>query len=435
MMMMIAVCAVQTAAVDSRLTSPVRGTVAALSRLPFVIVSGAGSFLHLSVPSALPVVNIPPATATNQPCDDTRTLQPNAASSGPPSSALSACESSSYGLVQTPVVVAGSSGVLSSGASKAVPRLSRLNAIDLSITAATDPEPVNLPSVTAAAASVIQLPAQAIDLTMDDREASESGAGDVAERTVPLQCRAIRAPVTAAAAASVVQPPPQTVSFTSEPSDGGDVLDRSVPVQRREMIAPIPGAVCSAEDAARVGSSYLCSFCGKTFSSAPQLSVHRNIHYFERRSLRCPVCRASMAGRAALEQHLSREHDVDGGPGTARCRVSTAGAADPRPFKCDECGVAFRIQGHLAKHKRSKVHATRLEHSHDLAASTADVAEDCTVTSAFPLSMDEREAEEVECDEEERQNEDDGQGTDSAAIHEPHQPDSGEMMFICQTCT
>lgn len=30
-------------------------------------------------------------------------------------------------------------------------------------------------------------------------------------------------------------------------------------------------------------------------------------------------------------------------------------------FRCDDCGIAFRIHGHLAKHLRSKMHISVLE--------------------------------------------------------------------------
>lgn len=43
---------------------------------------------------------------------------------------------------------------------------------------------------------------------------------------------------------------------------------------------------------------------------------------------------------------------------------TTFGAAtttNPRPFKCDDCKIAFRIHGHLAKHLRSKMHIMKLE--------------------------------------------------------------------------
>merc|ERR1712223_1776895 len=34
---------------------------------------------------------------------------------------------------------------------------------------------------------------------------------------------------------------------------------------------------------------------------------------------------------------------------------------NPRPFKCSDCMIAFRIHGHLAKHLRSKMHIMKLE--------------------------------------------------------------------------
>ena len=34
---------------------------------------------------------------------------------------------------------------------------------------------------------------------------------------------------------------------------------------------------------------------------------------------------------------------------------------NPRPFKCGDCVIAFRIHGHLAKHLRSKMHIMKLE--------------------------------------------------------------------------
>jgi len=350
---------------ETKLSSPIGGTIAAvgpaLSALPFVIVS-AGHLVHLTA-STLPVVNIPQTSIIEQSCD-ALTVQPQKDSSASvlQSSVLSPCSAEvakSLGLIQRTVFTT-LGGVMPG--TKSVPRLSRLNAVDLSLTSVTDS-----------------------DITL--------------------------LPVTAA-------PAPQTTSVTdSEVSESADA-DRIL--QRRE-IAPIPGAVCSAEEAARVGSSYLCSFCGKTFSSAPQLAVHRNIHYFER--LKCSICRLSFASRAALEQHRSKEHDGED---------ETVASADPRPFKCDECGVAFRIQGHLAKHKRSKVHAARLENSQDVPG--AGDAEECR--SALPLSADERDAEEGECDE--CQHEAVSQEMDSAVACEHQKPDSGEICHLsncCSSCT
>lgn len=39
----------------------------------------------------------------------------------------------------------------------------------------------------------------------------------------------------------------------------------------------------------------------------------------------------------------------------------TPTSSNPRPFKCTDCDIAFRIHGHLAKHLRSKMHIMKLE--------------------------------------------------------------------------
>ena len=39
----------------------------------------------------------------------------------------------------------------------------------------------------------------------------------------------------------------------------------------------------------------------------------------------------------------------------------TPSTENPRPFKCSDCMIAFRIHGHLAKHLRSKMHIMKLE--------------------------------------------------------------------------
>ena len=338
------------------------GVVAAVgSALPLVIVS-ARPFIPLSS-STLPV--IPRTTSIRRPCD-TVVVE----------SCLTSVSHNSVTSTGT-VVVANVPGLLQrhlasvSGVpsgTKPVPRLSRLDAMDLSITSATDSD-VTVLSVTSASFAIMQ-------------------------STQPFTASS------------------QTIGITFTAADGesseGAEVERVIP--RRE-ITPIPGAVCSAEEAARVGSSYLCSFCGKTFSSAPQLAVHRNIHFFERQ-FRCPVCRSLFASRTALEHHRSKEHHGE---------LESVISADPRPYKCDECGVAFRIQGHLAKHKRSKVHAARLETSQDLSG-TAD-AEDSS--GALPLTVDEAETAETELDE--FQHEASCQEEDSVPVHEQEHVDSGEV--------
>lgn len=342
-------------AADSKVTSPVGGMVAvgsALSALPLVIVS-ASPLLHLSS-SSLPGVNIPQTINTKQ-LHDTVTLQSHK------DSFTSAAWQSA---VVSDLPERTGRHVAGTQATKSVPRLSRENAVDLSVTSVTDSDVILPPTTTASPASVHSLPAfitgpQIINVTLGTADTDLMESCD--ERVIP----------------------------------------------RRE-IAPIPGAICSVEEAARVGSSYLCSFCGKTFSSAAQLSVHRNIHFFERQ-FKCVVCRSFFASRADLEQHRRKEHRGENGAVVSN---------DPRPYKCDECGVAFRIPGHLAKHKRSKVHAARLENSQDLPGTAES-------PGALPLTIDERDTVETETDV--SQTEASCREIDCAAENEREESDSGEL--------
>jgi len=63
----------------------------------------------------------------------------------------------------------------------------------------------------------------------------------------------------------------------------------------------------------------------------------------------------SFPNRALLERHVRSDRHL-----TAMSRVNDP-HVNPRPFKCDDCGIAFRIHGHLAKHLRSKAHVGKLE--------------------------------------------------------------------------
>lgn len=329
LMLLLNVVCLYVILVDSKMSSAAVGGLvgSTLSAVPVMIVS-TGHFIHLSS-ATVPIVNIPQMSSAAS--DNTLTVQ----------SLRDSCTSVSQNSVLStgrPVVadlsrrsVSGFSGV--SSVTKPVPRLSRLNAVDLSATSVQDSETSVLPTTYAITTSP---PTISITFSASENELPESPE---AERVIP----------------------------------------------RRE-IKPIPGAVCSAEDAARVGSSYLCSFCGKAFSTAPQLAVHRNIHFFERQ-FRCAICRSSFASRNALEFHRARERH-----GETAAEFATN--SDPRPYKCDECGVAFRIQGHLAKHKRSKVHAARLETSQDVPGS-GDAVE---YAGALPLTVDERDTVDTEFD-------------------------------------
>lgn len=116
---------------------------------------------------------------------------------------------------------------------------------------------------------------------------------------------------------------------------------------KRCEIYPVPGRV-SAEGV-RIGSSHACPVCSKQFTTPALLAMHTNIHYLKQRA-RCAICRATFASNSLLASHRLAEH-----------QDANSGADSPRRYRCDDCGRAFRIPGHLAKHRRSKMHAARVE--------------------------------------------------------------------------
>ena len=122
-------------------------------------------------------------------------------------------------------------------------------------------------------------------------------------------------------------------------------------------IMPIPGRVNDNSDAL-VDGKYVCSVCQKTFSKQHQLTLHKNIHYFER-PFKCEDCGISFRIKGHLIKHQRSESHT--AKQTLNVHFGTPSTDNPRPFKCEDCKIAFRIHGHLAKHLRSKMHITTLE--------------------------------------------------------------------------
>lgn len=107
-----------------------------------------------------------------------------------------------------------------------------------------------------------------------------------------------------------------------------------------------------------VDGRYVCTICKKTFQQQHQLTLHKNIHYFER-PFRCEDCGVSFRTKGHLLKHCRSDSHIAKQSINTHFGVPTTD--NPRPFKCSDCKVAFRNHGHLAKHLRSKMHITMLE--------------------------------------------------------------------------
>ncbi|KAF5292805.1 hypothetical protein FQA39_LY13850 [Lamprigera yunnana] len=116
-----------------------------------------------------------------------------------------------------------------------------------------------------------------------------------------------------------------------------------------------------------------CTICSKSFSKPSQLRLHMNIHYLER-PFRCDPCSVSFRTKG----HFQKHERSAGHHNKVFCKLRITiffneikmiqlssspmfSSSEPRPFKCTDCNIAFRIHGHLAKHLRSKLHIMKLE--------------------------------------------------------------------------
>ncbi len=122
-------------------------------------------------------------------------------------------------------------------------------------------------------------------------------------------------------------------------------------------IIPIPGKVTDPTESL-IDGRYVCNICKKTFPKYHQLSIHKNIHFFER-PFRCDDCGISFRTKGHLLKHQRSENHV--AKISMNQQFGVPSTDNPRPYKCEDCNVAFRIHGHLAKHLRSKLHITTLE--------------------------------------------------------------------------
>ncbi|CAH1772667.1 unnamed protein product [Owenia fusiformis] len=124
-------------------------------------------------------------------------------------------------------------------------------------------------------------------------------------------------------------------------------------------IMPIPGKVADSTPY-MIGKKYECDICDKQFNQQHQLTLHKNIHYFEK-TYKCEDCNMSFKSLGLLAKHeRSLSHFARQGQ-VIQSQQPVPTSDNPRPFRCEDCDKDFRIQGHLAKHFRSKMHLMSLE--------------------------------------------------------------------------
>ncbi|XP_007530097.2 zinc finger protein 646 [Erinaceus europaeus] len=107
---------------------------------------------------------------------------------------------------------------------------------------------------------------------------------------------------------------------------------------------------------------FRCGDCGRTYRHAGSLINHRKSH--QTGVYPCSVCSKQLFNAAALKNHVRAHHRPrpapDGPPSlfptaesTPREKEAPLTPLDHRPYKCNECGRAYRHRGSLVNHRHS----------------------------------------------------------------------------------
>ncbi|XP_075420918.1 zinc finger protein 646 isoform X2 [Tenrec ecaudatus] len=109
---------------------------------------------------------------------------------------------------------------------------------------------------------------------------------------------------------------------------------------------------------------FRCGECGRTYRHAGSLINHRKSH--QTGVYPCSVCSKQLFNAAALKNHVRAHHRPRPGPGEGRRpsallpgsgltpkKEEDASPLDDRPYKCNECGRAYRHRGSLVNHRHT----------------------------------------------------------------------------------
>uniref|UniRef100_A0A8D3BEN8 Zinc finger protein 865 n=1 Tax=Scophthalmus maximus TaxID=52904 RepID=A0A8D3BEN8_SCOMX len=104
----------------------------------------------------------------------------------------------------------------------------------------------------------------------------------------------------------------------------------------------------------------VCSYCGKQFSTKDCLKAHMVRHTG---GYPCPVCGKKFNQKTYLKWHLYKHTGQEpylcdtcgkGWPSAAQLRVHMVQHTEERPFKCQDCGVCYKRRSHLMAHRSEK---------------------------------------------------------------------------------